>query len=498
MELELRQQKLPYLAPVAMAAQNLEESAECIVPDASPDIDRVLDTTGMILLREKTCQEGRCTANGVVRAWVIYLAEGEDTPRRLELSIPFAARVEEPSVNDSCTLCFRGTLRNIDTRVVNPRKVSIRANMTAEMTAYKPSELGFTGSAAATDGVQCRTEQRRVVIPAAASEKAFVVSDELELPQGMPSVREVLGWNAALALTDRRLIGEKAVFKGEAAVDLLYTTDTGALEEWQTRLPFSQYMDLPGAMEDDIPEVTLVLTGAELSPDGAGSRLQLSLNAIAQCLASTQRELKLLTDLYSTKGEAAVTMEDNSVESLLDCQHIRQDCRETVAFPKGRPIAARVLVDVPNQRREADTLTMASDALLSVLYLDESEQLQSASRRTTIECWTELAPGCVCRPAAALSGDVQCSPVSDGAELRFAVEFTAPCYSATDVSSITSCQLTQTPEQGRRPSLIVRTVREGETLWSLAKECKSGVEAIREANALEGEVVDGMLLLIPV
>ena len=46
----------------------------------------------------------------------------------------------------------------------------------------------------------------------------------------------------ALEVTEARLVGEKAVFKGSANVEVLYTTEQGTVEQWQTSLPFSQYM----------------------------------------------------------------------------------------------------------------------------------------------------------------------------------------------------------------------------------------------------------------
>ncbi len=498
MELNLRQQTLPYLQPVAAAAQNLEESAECIVPDSSPDIERVLDTSGMVLLRGKECRDGSCSANGSIRVWVVYLAERESTPRRLELTIPFSGRLEHPALSGESTLCFRGNLRSLDTRVVNPRKVSVRAGMTAELQGWSPSQLRCSAGAESSADLQCRVESRRVVIPVAAGEKPFVVSDELELPAGLPPVRELLRWNAGLEVTDSRLVGEKAVFKGNANLELLYTTEQGGVEQWQTRLPFSQYMDLPGAADEDSLRIVPVLTGAELEPDGFGSRLQLTLNTNAQCVAEAQRELPLLTDLYSLSAQTKTVLRQERVDSLLDRQSIRQDCRETLQCPASRPVAARVLLDAPTQRQEGDTATIAAEAQLSVLYLDGEDQLQSVARRMTVECQTALAAGCNCRPEVQLAGDVVCVPAADGVELRFGVQLTLPSYASVDLSSIESCELTELSDAGRRPSLIVRTAREGESLWSIAKACRSSVEAITAANSLDSpEPRPGTMLLIP-
>ena len=54
----------------------------------------------------------------------------------------------------------------------------------------------------------------------------------------------------------------------------------------------------------------------------------------------------------------------------------------------------------------------------------------------------------------------------------------------------------QRPDPGR-PSLVLRRAG-GQSLWSLAKESGSTVEAIQKANGLSGEPMSDQMLLIPV
>jgi len=220
----------------------------------------------------------------------------------------------------------------------------------------------------------------------------------------------------------------------------------------------------------------------------------LTLHTNAQCLAEAQRELSLLTDLYSLRSQAVPKLQSLRVDSLLDCQRIRQDCREMLQCESERPVAARVLLDAPTQRQDGDALTVSVEAQMGLLYLDTEDKLQSVTRRTTLECQTALAAGCSCRPEASVTGEVLCAPTAEGAELRFAVQFTLPSYANTELSSVASCELSDLPESGRQPSLIVRTVREGESLWSIAKACRSTPEAIANLN---GDFTPGTLLLIP-
>ena len=51
---------------------------------------------------------------------------------------------------------------------------------------------------------------------------------------------------------------------------------------------------------------------------------------------------------------------------------------------------------------------------------------------------------------------------------------------------------------GPRPSVVIRRMERGETLWDIAKSCGSTVDDIRCANTLPGEeAAAGTLLLIP-
>ena len=53
-------------------------------------------------------------------------------------------------------------------------------------------------------------------------------------------------------------------------------------------------------------------------------------------------------------------------------------------------------------------------------------------------------------------------------------------------------------ETGRKPSLLLRFTEEAESLWDIAKSCKTSTAAIRQSNDLVGDTVPAnTLLLIP-
>ena len=88
MELTLNRNSLSCYDAVLETTVFHEETMEMIVPDACPDILRIVDTAGMVCVKDKGTQEGRAEITGTARCSVLYLPEGESGRRRIEPNIP--------------------------------------------------------------------------------------------------------------------------------------------------------------------------------------------------------------------------------------------------------------------------------------------------------------------------------------------------------------------------------------------------------------------------
>ena len=129
MELAFEEKKMPYLSLVARQVLYQEETAESIVPDSSPDMARIVDCSGRVLLRSKDCRDGSVTISGGVQAEILYQAEEESGLRSLHVYLPFSVRVENPDLTGSAYVQCDCRIRSIDGRMLNPRKAMVRVNL---------------------------------------------------------------------------------------------------------------------------------------------------------------------------------------------------------------------------------------------------------------------------------------------------------------------------------------------------------------------------------
>lgn len=104
MELELERTQRSGYETVLETTVTHEETMEMIVPDACPDILRICDTGGAVCLRSKEVLEGRVEVLGSVKASVLYLPDGEEGMRKLEVPMPFTCGVDAAGVTGQCTV----------------------------------------------------------------------------------------------------------------------------------------------------------------------------------------------------------------------------------------------------------------------------------------------------------------------------------------------------------------------------------------------------------
>lgn len=500
MELAFEEKKMPYLSLVARQVLYQEETAESIVPDSSPDMARIVDCSGRVLLRSKDCRDGSVTISGGVQAEILYQAEEESGLRSLHVYLPFSVRVENPDLTGSAYVQCDCRIRSIDGRMLNPRKAMVRVNLGCAVVAFEPAEQSIW-TLPEDSGLQVKRKTVPLFLMKTKGEKSFVVSEENELPSGRAAVSELYRWDTLLELTEKKLIGSRAVFKGTATIHLLYGGADGSLNTWSFQVPFSQYAELDQEISGEDVSVDLVLTGAELEKDGQEEcrNLMLTLNVLAQCIAGEQEQVEIIEDLYSTEQQVTPKTATLRAVSLLDQQNLHQGVRETISAPVSQTLDTMVYLDFPTQERSGEQVHVTSSAQVSVLYLDEEGQAQSVQRRMDASCETQLHPDCELHAQAALTADAYAAPVPEGAEARFSVDFSLDSMAVEELPMVCGAEVSDREDTDEeRPSIIIRAVTQTENLWILAKSCNTTVDAICKANGLQEDTpIAGTMLLIP-
>ena len=223
-ELELRRANSKGWAVVGRTSIEQEETAEVIVPDAQPDIWQVWDASTCLLLQRKEVREGQAALYGLMKVTILYQPEGTGGVERMEATLPFDAAPELPGLTRQSLLYVSPKVLGTETRLLNPRKILVRVAYQLDLTAFGPAEQGVPSQVEEPGpyGICQKTGEWHSDETVHVQEKNFTYQDTLVLPGGRPDAERLLATRTACACHEAKVIGSKLVFKGEAAVRLLY------------------------------------------------------------------------------------------------------------------------------------------------------------------------------------------------------------------------------------------------------------------------------------
>ena len=500
MELVFQEKELNYLSRILCETVTQEQTAELIVPDSYPDADRVVDAFATALIRSEECSAGAAGATGNVQAGVLFVTEGGEV-ERLETQIPFSVRKEFDAAYDDCTLQCTCAVTGVDARMLNSRKVLVRVGVRCTLSVYARQSRTLYDISAPAPTLQLRRTRLPIKLPLALGEKSFVLNEEAEIPGSKPAVERLLKCVYRTTVEEQKLVGSKAVFKGNLTVHALYECAEGKLHSFETDLPFSQYVDMDEELDERELRTVLTMTSAATEPDGQMDcrRLLVSVNLLAQCTAYGEQEIELIEDAFCTDAELAPKWSEWNVTGILDRQSFRETATAQSDAPAGGVVDAWLYTDEANRRREGERMLVELPMAVNVLYVDSEGKLQGRTMRPTVELSTALSEEGSCGVCVTGSGEIFCAAGADGMELRCPISVELESFAEHRLRCVAGGEIAQTEATGeRRPAVILRRTETEQDVWDIAKTYRTATASVMQANDLQSPLIPAdTLLLIP-
>ena len=512
--MDLNMRTIHYFETVLEGSAAKEETADIIVPDLYPDIARVLDTSGIAVIKEKMILDGRVKLAGAVRASVLYVPEGEQGLKKIDVSLPFSHSFEQEGITPESKILTRAALLMAEARPINPRKVQVTVTVQLDVTGYAVADWSLCEGVddANTCSAQLLKSAEQAWMPVAFAERSFQVTDEVEVTGSRPPIIDILKTDVRLAAQEVKSVGNKLVFKGAAFIRVLYVGPAAeqpgeGIHLMDTEIPFSQIIEMEMPEEGGSCSVNLKLCAMEIDLRGGlsgESRLiDVSLQIEAQAICVEMRKLEAVVDLYSTAYEARPEFRTYQVNRLLEKSTRHQNIRESLetSQPVASVVDAQAILWPVSQKQESGTVELSAQAMVKVVYLGDDGQFYALNRRLPVGLQWEADGASRYRIVANVGSEVQATGTHEGVEVRFTVDFEVEESQIRQFTAISAVSVdTQSPKTHMGlPSVVLRRCRTGESLWHIAKKYNTTRADLIEANHLSGEeeICEERVLLIP-
>ena len=491
------------------AEQSIE--VDCVLPDYCPNIFKILKCRMTPRLTGARIAGDEVHVDGVATIFVVYLCEETSELRSFCQKVPFTKVIPIQTTCEDASLTVEMECEYLNCRSINPRRLDIRGAVGIALRVCDRRRETVV-SAAEGPGIQKKSKQVTMDGVCLQAFKPFTVREELELPNGNPSVGSVLYYSASARAEDIKVITNKVIVKGSALLRIAYCplADDGGVETVEYDFPISQIIDLPGVDDGFSCKVDFTVASAELEPktaldgDARAVSAELSFFCSCSCTASAQKEL--ICDLYSTLCETTVSGK-------------RIDLRRSFRHPV-QTLLVQSSVDAPEEalasvydiwcdiarlsaRKEGNRFWLDGEFDVCAFCEGETGTPVAVDKRTEFHDELHLTPEF---PEARLEISAQLKSLSYHLTGDHKIDLRAElAVCLAEVQPISQPVVTDFSLEGDAASfrdgqtaVTLYFAEEGESLWEIAKRYHTSVGAILEENDHEDEIMkQGRMLLIP-
>ncbi len=486
-----------------------ERPVDCdfLMPDYLPEIAAILKCRMKPTVQTHQISGDRVMADGTVAVQLLYADEERRCVHCYEYTQPFTAAFTVRDIQSGDGVRLSARTNYVNCRAVAPRRVEVHGAFGVRLTVME--ERGTEVIAAADGHGLCTRDSEAVcTVPTCCAEKSVTLSEVLEL--GAESVSAVLRCESSVLVGDVRLMPSKAVVKGEVVLETVCVADpqSGAVQRYSHRLPFSQIVDGEGLAEDSVCDATAAVVQCEVrllqDPAGVARLLSVSvkLALTLQCYRTetkrmvcdafhTAYPLTLDTRRFTARRMAfvrtdvlpmsvALATPDSSITELLDmwCEPMTVDCTA-----------------------EGDNTVLSGQLLVCMLVRDGEGAVAYYERPADISL---TAPdSCTAVQATVVPQDITYTHNNGQIELRLQAVVHRQGWNEESYTVVTSIGVNEDApfaEDGLLSdcSLKICFAPAGESVWELARREHTTPAVLMAENNLSGDVLaSDTVLLIP-
>ena len=300
MALETVKENLRVNKLVATKSEVILVEGDMIVPDSKPDILNTICTSGVVCIYKKEVLEGKIRVDGNIDTYIMYMSEDEQSKvRGLSTSLDFSESLQIANVEEGMNARVTTKLKNIEAKVINGRKIGIKAAIEVEIKVYSVEDIDIVNDIANSEGIQMLKESLRVNSLVGTGENKIFAKDTINI-NNTDNLAEILKANINIGNRDVKISYNKILTKADAEVKIMYLTEDNRIGTITTNIPVIGFIDIQDVTEENICDVDYEIRNIVLKPNSAEEHsIYIEVEIGVMAIVYEEKQIELIQDLYS-------------------------------------------------------------------------------------------------------------------------------------------------------------------------------------------------------
>lgn len=479
------------------------------LPDYCPEVSRILKCRAVARISSKSAEGRSITVDGSVTVTVIYSDES-NTLNSYEYQYPFSKNFESAEDVSGAVINARAKCEYINCRAVTERKIDIHGAVGVYVTAQNRKMREIICDVD-DENIEVLRSSAPATMPVSQAEKYILLEEEIDIGNSQPDIRCLIRYDAAVSISERKLLAGKAMIKGETVVNLLYCTEQGEAQPLDSKIPFSQLIELEGAGEDCECETEAYIAYLEVKPKfnsfGESRSFSLDGKICLKAEAYCDNDVEVITDAYSRKYDSQILSEDICFNKMVSNIKDEFNCKERIELSDGSLSRIEDLwceVKSENAVFEGDCLVASGTVSANIIAVDESGTPAYYEKPIEYTYRYKLPVN-----GDNLRADVSVVVLSSSyniagdhsVEIKPQMAVDAKIYECKTVSLVNDIKTDENKPINRagRGAMTVYFAESGEKIWDIARKYFADISEVKRLNNIENDTLaNDTMILLPV
>ena len=478
------------------------------VPDAKGDIDRLIASKGQISVEDIDVMENRVRITGIVNYAILYQTDREnDVFESQEGELPFEEIINSDGLEPGDKVSIQGLLEDLYVTVINSRKYEVRGLVGIKVWACQQvTAEGATGIANGS-GIECMTEKVCFTNVVSSSKDIMKIKEDIEIPANKPNIGKVLWDQITFSELESKATDVGVHISGRMDVFVIYKPEDelAPVQYMNATREFQDTISCDGIDEDmildDIITVGRGSVTVRADDDGEDRVLQIENSLNVDIKVYEDVEADLLKDMFSYSAQVEPVRSSFSYENLLMRNNAKTRVTRKERLKSSQPSVMQIVnvtgsVDIDEVRPVDDAVVVEGAVKAAVLYVSSDDsrplcQMEIASPFTYRVETVPLRSQDSIRITPTLNQITATLPGSDEVEIKAIVDMAITIFTRKEIELIEDMDISPVDmkRKAASPGIVGYVVKDGDSIWSIAKEYYSSLDSIRRVNNLENDEI---------
>ena len=474
---------------IAQKTETVIVEGDSIIPDIKPDILNAISTSGTVCIYKKEINEGKVRLDGCIDTYVMYLADDENNSiRGVNVNLDFTQVIDVPNAMPEMNLDTEVKLKNIECKVINGRKIGIKAFLEINIKVTTNEDIDIINNVN-LKGIQMLNKNLNINSLIGRGSTKVYAKDTIVI-DNIDNLAEIMKADLHISNKDIKISYNKVLAKADLNVRLLYLTDDNRMNTVESVIPVMGFIDMPDVTEENVCNTKYEIKNVVIKPNNAEDHsVYVEVEIEIYCEVYRNQEINIIQDLYSPTMNIMFTQKQIKImqrkENVQSTCNIRE--KQTIPELAGNKIYdVTTNVDITKQTVLNDRILYEGEVTLNYIFnssngvdtkkivvpFNFNVDFPGVNQNSNIETNIEMGA-----QDFVITSD-------DSIDVKIDIIFNVTMAKSAEINIIDDIK----EEENRSActcSLVIYYVKDGDTLWKIAKKFGSTVEEIARINGIE-------------